>query len=442
MQLPVKPKVLMLGWEYPPYLNGGLGVATAGLAAALAPLTELTLVLPRSEVARLPAGGRILSLHGQALPERRQRHTRRETELLREVRVEYVPVVLQGYEQVGRRFAPITREHWLRVEHLVPEDLITRPAQPFFIDQLYGDDVVSRVIDYSELVLRLAEDLDFDLIHAHDWMTFLAGLHLKARSGKPLVLHVHSLEYDRGGPASRGWIFELEQHALHQADLVMPVSRYTADILRRVYGVASDRLYPVRNGIEPMDRYRVARPFAEPLVAFLGRITPQKGPRYFFDAALRVLRQGTPAQFVVAGRGEEIDALMRQATAAQVRDRVHFPGFLDRDRVRDLLAMADVFVLPSVSEPFGLVALEAAQMGVPCLLSTQSGVAEVLHGALQVDYADTEAMARLIARLIRAPHLRAQVIAAQDRALARISWPATAQKVLTGYAQIKGMRGG
>jgi len=426
----------MLGWEYPPYLNGGLGVATAGLAQALSSLVDLTLILPRSEQSILPAGGRILSLHGQELPEIRRRYTRQESELLREVRVEYVEVPLQGYEQVSRRFAPVSREHWLRVEHLVPEEILERPARPFFIDQLYGDDVVSRVIDYSELVLTQAESIDFDLIHAHDWMTFLAGLQLKARTGKPLLLHVHSLEYDRGGPESRGWVFELEQHALQQADLVIPVSRYTGDILRRIYGVAEDRLYPVRNGIEPLARYRTARPFAEPLVAFLGRITPQKGPMYFFEAALHLLRERPRTQFVVAGQGEQIEALIRRATAAQVRDRIHFPGFLDRDRVRDLLAMADVFVMPSVSEPFGLVALEAAQLGVPCVLSTQSGVAEVLHGALQVDYADTPAMARLMQRLIDDQSLRTQVVAAQDRALATISWPYAAKRVFEAYTRL------
>jgi glycogen synthase len=426
----------MLGWEYPPYLNGGLGVATAGLAQALSALVDLTLVLPRSEETTLPAGGRILSLHGQELPDIRRRYLRQESEWLREVRVESVDVSLQGYEQVGRRFAPISREQWLRVERMIPEEILERPARPFFIDQLYGDDVVARVIDYSELVLAQGESLDFDLIHAHDWMTFLAGLQLKARSGKPLVLHVHSLEYDRGGPESRGWIFALEQHALQHADLVIPVSRYTGDILRRIYGISEERLYPVRNGIAPLARYRSARPFAEPLIAFLGRITPQKGPMYFFEAALHLLRERPHTQFVVAGQGEQIEALIRRATAAQVRDRIHFPGFLDRDRVHDLLSMADVFVLPSVSEPFGLAALEAAQLGVPCILSTQSGVAEVLHGALQVDYADTPAMARLMQRLLDDQSLRAQVIATQDRALATISWPYAAKRVVEAYARV------
>jgi hypothetical protein len=433
----VKPNVLMLGWEYPPYLNGGLGVATAGLAEALAPLVNLTLVLPRSDGSSLPQGGHIVSLHGQEMPEVRRQYTRTEQTMLREVRVEYVEVSLQGYEQVSRHFEPVAREHWLRVEQLIPEETIERAAKPFFIDQLYGDDVVSRVIDYSELVLHLAESLDFDLIHAHDWMTFLAGLQLKARTGKPLVLHVHSLEYDRGGPESRGWVFELEQHALRQADLVMPVSRYTGDILTRVYGVAPERIYPVRNGVAPVNRFRTARPFGDPLVAFLGRITLQKGPMYFFEAALHLLRERPRTQFVVAGRGEQVEVLRRRAAAAQVLDRVHFPGFLDRDRAQSLLSMADVFVLPSVSEPFGLVALEAAQMGVPCIISTQSGVAEVLHGALQVDYADTEAMARLMASLIDDAQLRAQVVAAQDRALQGISWPATARKVLSGYQQLR-----
>ncbi len=429
-------RILMLGWEFPPYLNGGLGVATAGLAQALAPRVELTLVIPRSSPDYRAQGYRLMGLHGQAIPEIRSQYLTQEIEYLRQVKVEYLPVDITGYERIERRYEPIERTHWLRVEKQVPQTYVERPMRQFFIDHLYGPNLVDKVIEFSEMLVERAAAFDFDLIHAHDWMTFLAGLELKALTGKPLVLHVHSLEYDRGGADSRNWIFELEQHALRQADAVLPVSQYTADILVRIYGVPPARLHPIPNGIEPFEGYRSPRPFPEKLISFLGRITNQKGPEYFFEAAAKLLEQRRDLRFVIAGRGEQIERLIERCAAARLGDRIHFTGHLESDRVRKLLAMTDVFVLPSVSEPFGLAALEAAQMDVPCLISQNSGVAEVLPSALSVDYADTDAMAARVQRLLNDEALRQQVIAGQRRDLERATWDGAAHRIERIYQQL------
>ena len=426
-------RILMIGWEFPPYLNGGLGVATQGLAQALAPLVDLTLLIPRSRPSYRAEGYRLLGMHGQSLAAQRESYEEKEIEWLREVRVTYLPVDISGYERFERQYHPIEKEHWLQVERVINHEREVSPAKQFFIEELYGQDLRQKVIEFTEMALAWVPDDAFDVIHAHDWMTFLLGLELKARSGKPLVLHVHSLEYDRGGPESRNGIFELEQHALQQADAVVPVSAYTADILARIYGVPEARLHPVSNGIAPFEGYRKPRPFPEPLITFLGRVTAQKGPEHFLRAAQALLKLRPHVRFAVAGRGDAIEALIEQTAAARLGDRFHFTGHLEDGEVRDLLAMSEIFVLPSRSEPFGLAALEAAQMGVPCLVSQNSGVAEVLPAALTVDYDDPKAMAQAMLALLEDPALREQVLTGQRANLHAVSWPTAARNVFKIY---------
>jgi len=426
----------MLGWEFPPHLNGGLGVATAGLAEALAPLSSLTLVLPRSQSSRTANGLEIMNMHGKRLPAIHRTFTQLERHFLQEVEWVSLPYSITGYEgvesgvNIDRRISWKTVEKWLEIQRL------ERPESQFVLNQLYGGNLIQKVGEFTEVVLEYTLTREFDVIHAHDWMTFLAGVRLKEKTGKPLVLHVHSLEYDRSGPDSKGWVWELEQEAMEKADAIIPVSEYTANILRNAYGISPVKIHPVLNGINPITPYRSPKPFSEPLIAFLGRITQQKGPVYFFNAALYLLRKRPGLRFVIAGKGDEIEGLIRKSVMARVNDRIHFTGHLDPDRAQDLLAMSDVFVLPSVSEPFGLAALEAAQMQVPCIISENSGVGEVLKGAVSVDYQDVKAMAGLIERLLDDRPLRKQVIAEQNEALTHASWPSAAMKVLEIYKDV------
>ncbi|MEM9984622.1 MAG: glycosyltransferase [Bacteroidota bacterium] len=429
-------RILMLGWEFPPYLNGGLGVATAGLAQAMAQKVDLTLVIPRAHPDYQPQGFRLLGMHGQTLPALKESYVEQEVSYLREVRVNYVPIDLAGYERVERRYIPEEQEHWLRIERPVEKEREIRSAQIFHLPDLYGSDLLKKVLSFADIVAERMAHQSFDCIHAHDWMTFVAGMELKARTGKPLVLHVHSLEYDRGGPESRSGIFELEQHALKEADAVVPVSEYTAGILESIYGIAPDRIHPVSNGIAPFESYRRKKPFPESLVVFLGRMTSQKGPEYFFALAEKLLRDRHDLRFALAGQGEEVQSLIEKTAQAKLGHRIHFTGYLEQDRAKELLAMADVFVLPSVSEPFGLVALEAAQMKVPCIVSQQSGVREVLPHALTADYADTEALAALVTSLIEREDLRQKVIMGQLADLKEVSWDHAANQILLLYQRL------
>ena len=431
-----KQKICMIGWEFPPFLNGGLGVACQGLAEALAPLTELRLIVPKTTYQYQAEGWKLIGMQGRTIAAIYETEKRTELEWMSRVNLKYVDVELSGYERMERRVEVQEEEESFLVEKVFYEEELMRPEGVFLLRELYGPDLVDRVIEFAELVVEEAMKEDFDVIYAHDWMTFLAGLQLKARSDKPLVLHIHSLEYDRAGPASKSWIYELERHAMEQADKVVAVSAYTAEIIRNHYEIPEDQIQVIHNAVQPYPSYRLNPPFEGALIVYLGRLTGQKGPEYFFEAARLLLEEDIPVQFVIAGRGDLIDTLVQLTNEKHLGEHIHFTGFLEPDRARDLLAMADVYVMPSVSEPFGLAALEAAQMQVPCVITRQSGVGEVLTGALRTDYWNTEEMAELMKELLENHPLRRSVIHQQQKDLEGVSWNHTSRKLLTLFDEL------
>lgn len=333
------PHVLMLGWEFPPFVHGGLGVACHGLAAALASRLPLTLALPHSTP---PPGFSHLALPPPAKSPR-----------------------LSLRIGVDSDLAPY---------------LDADPPGPIGPD-LYGSDLPARVFGFARRAAAAASAIDFDLIHAHDWMTALAGLEIRARTGKPLVFHVHSLGFDRAGRHEQDWIHKLECRILREADLVITVSHYTRGIALRHYGAPPDKTVVVHNGIAPITPFRTPKPFPGKLVVFLGRLTGQKGPDHFLEIARQVLVARPKVRFAMAGRGRQLHRLMASARRLGIHHAFHFTGFLNRQKVHHLFSMADAYCMPSNSEPFGLSALEAAQFGVPVVLSQESGVAEILSAA-------------------------------------------------------------
>jgi len=340
----------MLGWEFPPLINGGLGVACHGLAHALAEKIPLTLLLPLNQS---PPGFASLSL-----PENPSTHP----------------------------FSPTLP---------VPTDLTPYlDAAPSKQTTLYGPDLAAQVLDFTRRAADAAARHSFDLIHAHDWMTALAGLEIRARTGKPLIFHVHSLTYDRAGLQDRGWIYEIEKSVLREADLVVAVSRYTRKIAIENYAADPLKTVVVHNGTPLLRAYRSPKPFPEKLVLFLGRLTSQKGPDHFLEIARLVLAENDQVRFAVAGTGEQLRSLMSTARRFGIERALHFTGFLNRKKVRHLLSMADAYCMPSNSEPFGLSALEAAQFGLPVVLSQESGVAEVLPQARAAPATDPAALAQ------------------------------------------------
>lgn len=349
------PHVLMLGWEFPPLVHGGLGVACHGLATALASRLPLTLALPHSTP---PPGFSHLALPPPAKVPRLSHRIGIDSDL-----APYLDADPPGSSGPSGQ-------------------------------DLYGSDLPARVFGFARRAAAAASAIDFDLIHAHDWMTALAGLEIRARTSKPLVFHVHSLGFDRAGPHEQDWIHDLECRILREADLVITVSHYTRGIALRHYGAPPDKTVVVHNGIAPITPFRTPKPFPEKLVVFLGRLTGQKGPDHFLEIARQVLVARPKVRFAMAGCGRQLHRLMASARRLGIDHAFHFTGFLNRQKVHHLFSMADAYCMPSNSEPFGLSALEAAQFGVPVVLSQESGVAEMLSAARIAPASDPAAFAR------------------------------------------------
>ncbi len=436
----MQTKVLMLGWEFPPLINGGLGVACLGMGRAMAGHVDLTFILPQTDPTFVVEQVNLIGLNHlsesdfSAMQRTDEIRSFAEVELIDADLQPYVEAELKAREEITT-FGETTISHHRAIEGR--ED--TGLAMFSNSGSLYGEDVNARVVAYARAVAALAEGRDFDVVHAHDWMTFLAGMEIKARTGKPLVLHVHSLSYDRGGPDARGWIYDIEKNAMEAADLVIPVSNYTGTICSGHYGIHAAKIHAVHNGAEEVKAFREKKPFPEKLVLFLGRVTGQKGPRFFLEIAAQVLKKNRNVRFVVAGTGERLKELIEYGAFRDVGDRLHFTGFLDRDKVNSLLSMADVYCMPSVSEPFGLSALEAVQFNIPAVISKQSGVAEVLVHARMADYWDVELMAAHISELLTDEEAHADAVAASKEDQINCTWDKAAERVVALYKSELGL---
>ena len=298
---------------------------------------------------------------------------------------------------------------------------------------MYGDDVEYKVSEYADYVAALASNLDFDIIHVHDWMTMLAGLKVKYQSGKPLVIHAHALSYDRSGPDARGWNYDLEKYGLQNADAVIPVSYYTGNVVEKHFGINPAKIFPVHNGIEPVEVFHVEKSFPEKLVLFLGRITGQKGPEIFLDIASKVIAQNDNVRFVMAGNGDQLKRIIETGAYRKVGNKFHFTGFLKGDDVDHMYAISDVYVMPSVSEPFGIAPLEAVRHNTPVIISKQSGVAEVLTNAIKIDFWDVDAMADAIFGLLHYHSIARMFTELGASELKKLEWEHVAAKLVTVY---------
>ena len=304
----------------------------------------------------------------------------------------------------------------------------------------YGPNIMQKVATYTEVAVRMAMETEFDVIHAHDWLTFPAAVRIKELSGKPLVLHVHSLETDRVGLEGCGdWnrVFEVEKKAMEAADRIIPVSRYTQECATKYYGIPESRFFPVHNAINPEDTFRLDNRSGEKLVLFLGRVTFQKGPEFMVETAWKLLQVYPNVLFFVAGVGDMLEKLKALVLERKIDHKFVFAGFLSQSNVKKVLAQADVYFMPSVSEPFGLSALEAAQFDVPCVISKQSGVAEVLPNALNADFWDTGKFANYLYGLLNYDGIRKDMVEKTREDLARLSWDESAKDVMEVYHSLE-----
>lgn len=423
-----KLKVLMLGWEFPPLINGGLGVACYGLAKELSKITDLSIILPKADPNFVMQNTETIGLNNFDI------------EKFNITSSNYTYSFINDIEIVNSNMLPYQIKETEVFEKKYSTSEITQVKSKmrteldvFDTKDLYDGAIGERVYNFAKIATLLSAHKDFDIIHAHDWMTFVAGMEIKAHSGKPLVLHVHSLEADRTSVDNKSWIYQIEKSAMEYADVIIPVSHYTGHVIQTHYGISADKIAPVHNGIEQIQAFRSESSLPEKVVLFLGRITNQKGPEHFFETAAKVLEFMPNVRFVMAGSGNMMKELIEKGAYKNLGNRFHFTGFLSTEKVRQLYSIADVYVMPSVSEPFGLSALEAAQFGVPCVISKQSGVSEVLPSALKADFWDVEKMASNIISILKYKGLRDQLIKDAYYDLSKISWADSAKQILEVY---------
>jgi glycosyltransferase involved in cell wall biosynthesis len=305
----------------------------------------------------------------------------------------------------------------------------------------YGPNLIEEVRRYARRVARIARSEAFDIIHAHDWMTFPAGIAVAAQSGKPLIVQVHSTEFDRSGEHVDQYVYDIERQGMHAAAKVITVSQYTRNIVVQRYAVAPEKVEVVYNGIEFPETAENSPAPAGPtardkVVLFLGRITMQKGPEYFLYAAKRVLEKEKDVRFIMAGDGDRLYGTIELAAWLGIGHRVFFPRFLRGADVDRVYRMADLYVMPSVSEPFGLAPLEALQHNVPVLISKQSGIAETLQNALKVDFWDINEMANKIVAVLRHPPLQETLRTNGRKEAVGFRWEDSAARVQDIYRRV------
>ncbi len=419
-------KVLMFGWEFPPVISGGLGVATLGLCKALAPLADVQMLIPRSVPNFSIPNIDLIGLNSFT------------QEQLNELFSHTTTQKHHFYKDTSDLFGlnPYSK---VPAQEKVEEQFfstIFEPIKPFEIEELYAGDVLKKVMEFARIAVQYGLKQQFDVIHAHDWMTFLPAMELKRLTGKPMVLHIHSTEYDRSGPQCKNWVYELEKRGMHLADCVIPVSHYTGSICEQHYGVPAAKIMPVHNGIEPIVLAVKEKPFKEKIVLFFGRITMQKGPEVFIEAAKIVLQKMPNVRFVMAGNGDQLNAMIELSARYGLGDRFSFTGFLNKQKLNELLAIADVYCMPSVSEPFGLSAVEAVQYHIPTIISKTSGVSEVLKGSLNFEVWDINKFAQFIIASLNYQGLKESVVKSNAESLKTITWEHCAQEVMKIYKKI------
>lgn len=457
-------RVLMFGWEFPPHLSGGLGTACYGMTRALAAKgTDVVFVLPKLQKdSELPLPNRLQlrSASGVTLRQKitlagNYKHLHHETvsSTVRNLwenhlQIRTVDSPLFAYATPQSYMDSVNMGTTERNYHVMGHDAtehynITTMDGPETVNLHggYGPDLLSEVFRYSQAVVpTLAEH--FDVIHAHDWMTYPAGMVAKFLSGKPLVVHIHAMEADRSGQHLNHEVAAIERAGLEAADVVVAVSHYTKDRVANLYGINPDKIEVVHNAVtrkeaaESMDSPPTLP--GEKRVLFMGRVTYQKGPDYFVEAAKLVHQRIPNVRFIMAGNGDMLSRMVRRVAQLRMGSRFHFTGFLKGTEVDRMYALSDLYVMPSVSEPFGIAPLEAMAYDVPVLMSRQSGVSEVVVNALKVDFWDIREMANKICAVLTYPRLAEEMVRNCREELKNIRWENAANKLNGIYTRCSG----
>ena len=422
----------MFGWEFPPHISGGLGTASYGLTKGMSkiPGLQIRFVVPKA--------------YGDEDKKRMEIIGANDVEISRRL-INFEGFLREiEYLEVNSLLVPYTdpEEYESRVKEARQEgktfiQTSFRGKLPF--TGKYGESLFQEIANYAIVASVLGESGDFDVIHAHDWLTYPAGIAAKRVSGKPLVIHVHATDFDRSGGSVNPGVYEIEKKGMNLADKIIAVSNLTRNTIINNYGVDPEKVVTVHNAVTPvpeMNKNILKKPYEDKIVTFLGRVTLQKGPEYFIEAAYKVLQKMSNVRFVMAGSGELLNRMITRAASLKIADRFFFTGFLKGDDVYKMFSLSDVYVMPSVSEPFGISPLEAMQSNVPTIISYQSGVSEILIHALKVDFWDVDAMADAIYALLNYPVLSEMFKEYGKEEVENLRWENSALKVNEVYQSV------
>lgn len=423
-------KVLMFGWEFPPHITGGLGTACHGLVKALAKQNiNIVFVVPRLFGGEDHKTSYLINASDVEINERNFNYE------------EYWKNV--QYYEIGSSLIPyVSEEDFLK---LIGEKT---DVSTFFDEKVfkakyqfsgkYSENLFSEVSRYALIASILAKEHPHDVIHVHDWLTYPAGMAAKKVSKKPLIIHVHATEFDRSGDNINQYVYDVERKGMEAADRIITVSNLTRKYVIERYGIPEDKVITVHNAVEPVntDEIQQQKGFPEKLVTFLGRVTFQKGPDYFVEAAYKVHKKDPNMRFVMAGSGDMLTRMIRRVAHYQMGNKFQFAGFLRGDDVYRLFSVSDVYVMPSVSEPFGISPLEAMRSNVPVIISKQSGVSEVLRYAFKVDFWDVDALADAIYGFTHYEGLPKMFKKYGREEVENLKWENSAQKIIQIYQSL------
>ena len=415
-------KALMFGWEFPPHILGGLGTASYGLVKGMHNNggIDITFVIPKPWGDEEKEAATIIGACNTPVA-------------WRDVNWDYVQ------SRIGRFMDPQLyfdlRDHiYADFNYMKLNDLGC-----IEFSGRYPDNILEEINNYSIVAGIIARTVECDVIHSHDWLTYPAGIHAKNVTGKPLVIHVHATDFDRSRGNVNPTVFSIEKDGMENADHIITVSDLTRRTVIEKYGINPDKVTTVHNAVIPLSDDIVNMPRhekKEKIVTFLGRITMQKGPEYFVEAAAKVLKKNKNLRFVMAGSGDMMDDMIRLAAKRDIADRFHFTGFLKGRQVYEMLRNSDVYMMPSVSEPFGISPLEAMEMGVPSIISKQSGCAEILENVIKTDYWDIDAMADAIHAITSYLALYHTLRDNGIEEIKGITWEKAGRKVIDIYNQV------
>lgn len=441
-------RVFMLGWEFPPFISGGLGTACYGLTKAMSSIgTDVIFVLPRPVSTPFSTHVRLVSPRAGsplASPSTEFRLDEFERVTFRTVNAQLSPYSNpEEYKKLVEEKAKIADARSAAAAVSAEAAAAVPPPPAGAAGAHYAGDLIAETQRYAMLAAEIARHESFDIVHAHDWMTFPAGLAVAGLKGVPLVVHVHSTEFDRSGLHVDQRIYDIERRGMHGAMRIIAVSTLTKNLVTHHYGISPDKVEVVYNAIESngngaFDEEKYSIHKDEKIVLFLGRITMQKGPEYFLAAAKKVLEVMDNVKFVMAGSGDMIRRTIEMAASMGIGHKVLFTGFLRGGDVDKVFKMADLYVMPSVSEPFGIAPLEAMSHDVPVIISKQSGVSEVVQHALKVDFWDINEMANKIIAVLKHPPLASTLRQHGSFEIRRMSWVDAARACVGVYEQAVG----